>query len=63
MVFDESCFRTWHGVLEDVNRSMKLIRHDSREYSLDVEEIAKREHPPMNELSEYLEHRQTVMKK
>jgi len=55
--------RFGRAVLEDVNRSMKLIRHDSRGYSLDVEEIAERERPPMIELQEYLEHRQTVMRK
>jgi len=47
--------RFGRAVLEDVNRSMKLIRHDSRGYSLDVEEIAERERPPMIELPEYLE--------
>jgi glucosyl-3-phosphoglycerate synthase len=55
--------RFGRAVLEDVNRSMKLIRHDSRGYSLDVEEIAERERPPMIELPEYLEHRQTLTKK
>jgi len=42
-------------VLEDVNRSMKLIRHNANGYSLDVEEIAERERPPMSEVQEYLE--------
>jgi glucosyl-3-phosphoglycerate synthase len=55
--------RFGRAVLEDVNRSMKLIRHDNRGYSLDVEEIAERERPPMIELPEYLEHRQTLTKK
>ena len=42
-------------VLEDVNRSMKLIRYDDKGYFLDVEEIAERERPPMIEQPEYLE--------
>ena len=41
------------AVLEDVNRSMKLIRHDSKGYFLDVEEIAELERPPMLEVAEY----------
>ncbi len=45
------------AILEDVNRSMKLIRHTSRGYSLDVEELAERERPPMIGIEEYQEHR------
>ena len=45
--------RLGRAVLEDVNRSMKLIRHDSKGYFLDVEEIAERERPPMLEVAEY----------
>jgi nucleotide-binding universal stress UspA family protein len=51
--------RFGRAVLEDVNRSMKLIRHDSRGYFLDVEEIAERARPPMVEVAEYLKSRQT----
>ncbi len=47
--------RLGHAVLEDVNRSMKLIRYNSKGYFLDVEEIAERERPPMIEVQEYLE--------
>ena len=47
--------RFGRAVLEDVNRSMKLIRYNANGYSLDVEEIAERERPPMIELPEYLE--------
>jgi glucosyl-3-phosphoglycerate synthase len=47
--------RFGRAVLEDVNRSMKLIRHDRRGYSLDIEEIAEKERPPMIEVKEYLE--------
>jgi glucosyl-3-phosphoglycerate synthase len=45
--------RFGRAALEDVNRSMKLIRHDSRGYFLDVEEIAERARPPMIEIEEY----------
>ena len=47
--------RSGSAVLEDVNRSMKLIRHNPAGYFLDVEEIAERERPPMIEVPEYLE--------
>lgn len=43
------------AALEDVNRSMKLIRHNVKGYFLEVEEIAERERPPMIEVKEYLE--------
>ena len=45
--------RFGRAVLEDVNRSMKLIRHDTRGYFLDIEEIAERARPPMIEVDEY----------
>lgn len=47
--------RMGHVVLEDVNRSMKLIRYSSKGYFLDVEEIAEHERPPMIEIKEYRE--------
>ena len=47
--------RLGRPLLEDVNRSMKLIRHDAKGYFLDVEEIAELERPPMLELPEYRE--------
>jgi len=47
--------RMGHVVLEDVNRSMKLIRYNSKGYFLDVEEIAEHERPPMIEIKEYRE--------
>jgi glucosyl-3-phosphoglycerate synthase len=47
--------RFGRAVLEDVNRSMKLIRHGVTGYYLDVEEIAERERQPMIEVHEYLE--------
>lgn len=39
--------------LNELNTSMKLIRHDAGRYFLDVEEIAERERPPMILLEEY----------
>lgn len=45
--------RFGRAVLEDVNRSMKLIRHDGKGYFLEVEEIAERERPPMLEVEAY----------
>lgn len=47
--------RFGRAVLEDVNRSMKLIRHGQKGYSLEVEQIAEYERPPMIEVPEYLE--------
>jgi len=47
--------RVGRVMLEDVNRSMKLIRYNNKGYSLDVEQIAELERPPMIEVQEYLE--------
>ena len=47
----ENCFGS--AVLEDVNRSMKLICYNNKGYFLEVEEIAERERPPMIEGDEY----------
>ena len=41
------------AMLEDVNKSMKLIRHKRGTYFLEVEEIAERERPPMIEIADY----------
>jgi glucosyl-3-phosphoglycerate synthase len=40
-------------MVEDVNKSMKLVREVSGTYSLDVEEIIEAERPPMAEIPEY----------
>lgn len=37
----------------EVNKTMKLIRHEAAGYFLDVEEIAERERPPMIEVPAY----------
>jgi glucosyl-3-phosphoglycerate synthase len=44
-------------ILEDVNKSMKLIRYEDGAYFLDVEEIVERERPPMIHVPEYVERR------
>jgi nucleotide-binding universal stress UspA family protein len=44
-------------ILEEVNKTMKLIRYEPGRFSLEIEEIAERERPPMVELPEYLESR------
>jgi glucosyl-3-phosphoglycerate synthase len=41
------------AIIEDVNKTMKLIRHDEDGYFLDVEEVAERERPPMVEVEAY----------
>ena len=38
---------------DNVNRSMKLIRHEANRFFLEVAEIAERERPPMASLPEY----------
>src|SRR3990172_4307869 len=40
-------------ILEDVNKTMKLIRYGNERYSLDVEEITEVERPPSATLPEY----------
>jgi len=41
------------NILDDVNKTMKLIRYDQGSLFLEVNEIAELERPPMCELSEY----------
>jgi glycosyltransferase involved in cell wall biosynthesis len=43
------------AIIEDVNKSMKLIHYADGGYFLDVEEVAERERPPMITLPAYLE--------
>jgi glucosyl-3-phosphoglycerate synthase len=40
-------------MLEDVNRTMKLVRYKRGDYFLDVEDVAEYERPPMIEIPEY----------
>ena len=48
-------------ILEEVNRSMKLVRYTRGNYFLDVEEVAELERPPMITLPEYNATRQEAM--
>lgn len=41
------------SVLDEINKSMKLIRYQSGAYFLEVEELVERERPPMVEIEEY----------
>ena len=52
--------RYGQNFLENVNKTMKMIRYDQESFALDVEEIAERDRPPMIELPEYREHLQTM---
>ncbi|HEY3311318.1 MAG TPA: glucosyl-3-phosphoglycerate synthase [Anaerolineales bacterium] len=47
-------------MVEDVNKSMKLIRQRVGGYSLEVEEIIEHERPPMLEISAYCESRKAI---
>lgn len=47
--------RYGRAMLEDINRTMKLIRYEPGHFSLEVQEIAELPRPPMVELPEYLE--------
>ena len=46
--------RYGRALLDDVNRSMKLIRYAGGNYYLDVEEIAELDRPPMIDLADYV---------
>jgi glycosyltransferase involved in cell wall biosynthesis len=43
------------SIIEDVNKTMKLIHYANGGYYLDVEEVVERERPPMISLPSYLE--------
>lgn len=43
------------AIIEDVNKTMKLIHHADGEYYLDVVEVAERERPPMISVPAYQE--------
>ena len=43
------------SIIEDVNKTMKLIRSDSGGYFLEVEEVAEFERPPMITIPAYLD--------
>ena len=52
--------RRYGKLMEDVNKTMKLIRHQSDGYFLDIEEIIEHERPPMIEVPEYQEWRKKI---
>ncbi len=45
--------RYGQSILENVNKTMKLIHYERERYSLGIEEIAERERPPMVQVEEY----------
>ncbi|HEX7394777.1 MAG TPA: glucosyl-3-phosphoglycerate synthase [Anaerolineaceae bacterium] len=45
--------RYGRSFLEDMNRTMKLIRYEPGRFSLEVQELAEQERPPMLEIPEY----------
>ena len=47
-------------ILDDVNRTMKIVRYEPGRYYLDVEEIAELERPAMADIPEYCENRGVV---
>jgi glucosyl-3-phosphoglycerate synthase len=47
--------RYGQNILENVNKTMKLIRYEKESFMLDVEEIAELDRPPMIDLPEYRE--------
>ena len=53
--------RYGQNILENVNRTMKLIRYEQESFKLDIEEIAERDRPPMIELPEYHERLQALL--
>jgi nucleotide-binding universal stress UspA family protein len=44
-------------LLEDINKTMKLIRYEPRRFYLEIEEIGDRERPPMVTIPEYRQKR------
>ncbi len=43
------------SILENINKTMKMIRYEQERFFLDIEEIAEGERPPMIQVPEYLE--------
>jgi len=52
--------RYGQNFLENVNKTMKLIRYEQNSFMLDIVEIAERDRPPMIELPEYRERLQAL---
>lgn len=53
--------RYGHSFLEDVNRTMKLVRHQQGRYRLVVEDMAELERPPMIEVPAYTAARERAL--
>lgn len=47
--------RLGRDLLEEVNKTIKLIHYEAGRFSLEIEEIAELERPPMSQLPEYQE--------
>jgi hypothetical protein len=47
--------RYGQNILENINKTMKMIRYEQDRFFLDIEEIAEGERPPMVDVKEYLE--------
>ncbi|MBN1429266.1 MAG: glucosyl-3-phosphoglycerate synthase [Anaerolineae bacterium] len=52
--------RYGQAMLEDVNKTMKLIRYDNEQFFLEIEEIAELERPPMIEVPEYVRQNERI---
>src|SRR5690349_3420386 len=52
--------RYGQSILENVNKTMKLIRYEHESFRLDIEEIAERDRPPMIALPEYPERLRSI---
>jgi nucleotide-binding universal stress UspA family protein/glycosyltransferase involved in cell wall biosynthesis len=50
--------RYGQAMLEDVNKTMKLIRYGDEHFFLEIEEIAELERPPMLDVPEYIDRKQ-----
>jgi len=52
--------RYGRSILDDVNKTMKLIRREHGEYFLEVEELVERERPPMISVPEYRQRQEAL---
>jgi len=52
-VFRKLGKRYGHNFIDDMNRTMKLIRYEPGRFFLEVDEIAEQDRPPMEDIPEY----------
>lgn len=52
--------RYGQSIMENVNKTMKLIRYEQESFMLEIEEITERERPPMIELMEYCDRQENL---